>query len=480
MNVLGVHFDMFLPAIKSMGTTEQQAEWIPRAAKCEILGTYAQTELGHGTYVRGIETTATYDPSTKEFLLNSPTITSYKWWPGNLAHTVNYALIMAQLYTNHTCQGVHAFIVQLRDENTHMPLSGINIGEIGTKLGYNTVNNGFLAFNNVRIARKNMLMKNSEVTENGDYVVHKNPLLTYGTMTMTRIGIINEVQIFLAKAVVIAIRYSLVRRQSPIDPDKPEPKIIEHITQQYKIFPAMSKAIVMNISAKFMWKFYDDIMKQIDNGDLSRLSELHSLSCCLKAICTNDATKDVEICRLSCGGHGYLNSAGFTDIYKMVTPAQTYEGENTVLFLQTARFLLKSWEKALKGLKLPSTVAYLKYHINSNQKQKESFDSSPRGILRSMQSTAAAKIATAYRHVEEKKKTFSEEESRNFCGLELVKISELHGRVFLLQTAVNELEKVSKKSSPQLSYVFKDILELFTVDTAKNYMGDMIQVLMNN
>lgn len=472
----GIHYDMFMPAIQSMGTSEQQAEWIPRVAKCEILGTYAQTELGHGTYVRGLETTAIYDSSTQQFVLNSPTLTSYKWWPGNLAHTVNYALIMAQLYTNKTCHGVHAFIVQLRDEETHMPMPGIKIGEIGTKIGYNTVNNGFVAFDNVRIPRKNMLMKNSEVTENGDYIVHKNPLLTYGTMTMTRIGIINEVQIFLAKAVVIAIRYSLVRRQSPIDPDKPEPKIIEHITQQYKIFPAMSKAIVMNISANFMWKFYNDVMKQIDNGDLSRLSELHALSCCLKAICTNDATKDVETCRLSCGGHGYLNSAGFADIYKMVTPAQTYEGENTVLFLQTARYLLKCWDKALKGLKLPSTVAYLKNHINFNQKHKE-FDSSPRGILRAMQSTAAAKIATAFQHVEEKKKFFSEEESRNLNSLELLKISELHGRVFLLQTALNELEKASKKSSPQLSYVFKDILELYMVDTAKNYIGDMLQVL---
>jgi acyl-CoA oxidase len=467
---------MFLPAIQSMGTIEQQAEWVPRAAKCEILGTYAQTELGHGTYVRGLETTATYDSSTKEFVLNSPTLTSYKWWPGNLGHTVNYALIMAQLFTNNTCHGVHAFLVQLRDEDTHMPLPGIKIGEIGTKLGYNTVNNGFLAFKNVRIPRKYMLMKNSEVAENGDYVVHKNPLLTYGTMTMTRIGIINEVQTFLAKAVVIAIRYSLVRRQSPIVPDKPEPKIIEHITQQYKIFPAMSRAIVMNISANFMWKFYNDIMKQIDNGDLSRLSELHALSCCLKAICTNDATKDVEICRLSCGGHGYLNSAGFADIYKMVTPAQTYEGENTVLFLQTARYLLKCWERGVKGLKLPSTVAYLKNYIDCNHKQKESFDSSPRGILRAMQSTAAAKIAIAYKNVEEKMKMFSEEESRNLCSLELVKISELHGRVFLLQTAVNELETASKKSSPQLSYVFKDILELFTVDTAKSFIGDMLQV----
>lgn len=44
-------------------------------------------------------------------------------------------------------------------------LSGIKIGEIGTKLGMNTINNGFLALENVRIPREQMLMRNSKVLE---------------------------------------------------------------------------------------------------------------------------------------------------------------------------------------------------------------------------------------------------------------------------------------------------------------------------
>lgn len=35
-----------------------------------------------GTFIRGLETTATYDPSSQEFVLNSPTVTSMKYWPG--------------------------------------------------------------------------------------------------------------------------------------------------------------------------------------------------------------------------------------------------------------------------------------------------------------------------------------------------------------------------------------------------------------
>ena len=40
---------------------------------------------------------------------------------------------------------------------------------------------------------------------------------------------------------------------------------------------------------------------------------------------------------MACGGHGYSRASGIPDIYVDVIPAVTYEGENTVLYLQTAR-----------------------------------------------------------------------------------------------------------------------------------------------
>lgn len=80
--------------------------------------------MGHGTFIRGLETTAHYDEKKQEFVLHSPTLTSYKWWPGGLGQTANYAVVVAQLYTKGECHGIHPFIVQLRDEKTHKPLPG--------------------------------------------------------------------------------------------------------------------------------------------------------------------------------------------------------------------------------------------------------------------------------------------------------------------------------------------------------------------
>lgn len=53
--------------------------------------------------------------------------------------------------------GVHAFFVQLRDMNTHKPLPGITIGDIGPKLGFNSIDNGFARFDHIIIPRDHML-----------------------------------------------------------------------------------------------------------------------------------------------------------------------------------------------------------------------------------------------------------------------------------------------------------------------------------
>jgi len=67
------------------------------------------------------------------------------------------------------------------------------------------------------------------------------------------------------------------------------------------------------------------------------LLQLHAMACCLKAVGTTDASISVTSCRLACGGHGYMNCSNFPNIYSLITATETYEGENTVLLLQTAR-----------------------------------------------------------------------------------------------------------------------------------------------
>ena len=49
---------MFEATILFCGTEDQKRFWIPLAQSGKVIGAYCQTELGHGTFVKGIETTA--------------------------------------------------------------------------------------------------------------------------------------------------------------------------------------------------------------------------------------------------------------------------------------------------------------------------------------------------------------------------------------------------------------------------------------
>uniref|UniRef100_A0A665XA90 Acyl-coenzyme A oxidase n=1 Tax=Echeneis naucrates TaxID=173247 RepID=A0A665XA90_ECHNA len=319
----------------------QQAKiWLPLADSTQVIGTYAQTELGHGTHLRGLETTATYDPATQEFVLNSPTVSSIKWWPGGLGKTSNHAIVLAQLHTLGNCHGLHAFIVPIRDMSTHEPLPGIVVGDIGPKFGFSEVDNGFLKLENVRLPRENMLMKYAKVEPDGTYVKPPSEKLTYGTMVFIRSMIVGQSAQALSKSCTIAIRYSAVRHQSELRPGEPEPQILDYQTQQYKLFPLLATAYAFIFVGQYMRKTYHRITGDINQGDFSELPELHALSAGLKAFTTWAANSGIEVCRMSCGGHGYSRSSALPDIYVNFTPACTYEGENTVMMLQTARYVI--------------------------------------------------------------------------------------------------------------------------------------------
>ncbi|XP_023236077.1 peroxisomal acyl-coenzyme A oxidase 1-like [Centruroides sculpturatus] len=336
-----VHFIMFIPALMGLATEEQQNKWLPEALEMKIIGSYAQTELGHGTFLRGLQTTATYDPKTQEFILNTPTLSSIKWWPGSLGKTANHAIVLAQLYIKGKCYGIHPFMVQIRNMEDHQPLPGITVGEIGPKMGMRASDNGFLKLDNVRIPYENMFMKNAQVTRDGEYIKPKSDKLNYGTMVFVRVLITDMVAFNLARACTIATRYSAVRRQSEIIAGKGEVQILDYQAQQYKLLPLIALTHAIKATFLSLMQTYKVASQNLEKGDLGNLPELHAISSGLKALCSDKGSRGIETCRLACGGHGYLLISGLPRLYSLTVAACTYEGENTVLYLQTARFLLK-------------------------------------------------------------------------------------------------------------------------------------------
>ncbi|KAL4348018.1 hypothetical protein GQ457_17G020750 [Hibiscus cannabinus] len=358
-----LHWGMFIPAIKGQGTNEQQEKWLPMAYKMQIIGCYAQTELGHGSNVQGLETTATFDPQTDEFEIHSPTLTSSKWWPGGLGKVSTHAVVYARLITSGQDHGVHGFIVQLRSLDDHLPLPGITVGDIGMKFGsgaYNSMDNGLLRFDHVRIPRNQMLMRVSQVTREGKFVQSDVPRqLVYGTMVYVRQTIVSDASCALARAVCIATRYSAVRRQFGSQNGGPETQVIDYKTQQSRLFPLLASAYAFRFVGEWLKWLYTDVTQRLQANDFSTLPEAHACTAGLKSMTTSVTADAIEECRKLCGGHGYLSNSGLPELFAVYIPTCTYEGDNVVLLLQVARFLMKTVSQLGSGKKPVGTTAYM-------------------------------------------------------------------------------------------------------------------------
>ncbi|GMH09557.1 hypothetical protein Nepgr_011398 [Nepenthes gracilis] len=357
-----LHWGMFIPVIKGQGTEEQRKKWLPMAYRMQIIGCYAQTELGHGSNVQGLETTATFDPELDEFVIHSPTLTSSKWWPGGLGRASTHAVVFARLITDGKDHGINGFIVQLRSLDDHLPLPGIIIGDIGMKFGngaYNTMDNGFLRFDHVRIPRDQMLMRVKQVTREGKVVQSDVPWqLLYGTMVYVRQTIVADASCALSRAVCIATRYSAVRRQFGSQ-NGHETQVIDYRTQQSRLFPLLASAYAFRFVGEWLKWLYMDVTQRLQARDFSTLPEAHACTAGLKSLTTSVTADAIEECRKLCGGHGYLCSSGLPELFAVYVPACTYEGDNIVLLLQVARFLMKTVSQLGSGERPVGTTTYL-------------------------------------------------------------------------------------------------------------------------
>jgi acyl-CoA oxidase len=383
----GLHASMFLVTLREQGTPEQQKIFLEKAEAYKIIGCYAQTELGHGSNVRGLETTATWNSDDKTFTLHSPYLTASKWWIGSLGKVANYAVVMAQLFINGKNYGPHPFVVQIRDLKTHEPLPNIHVGDIGPKFGYNTMDNGFLLFKGVKIPHVNMLARFSRVDPNTNkYVRPSNPSLIYGTLTWVRSNIVLQSGSVLARGVTIATRYCAVRRQFQ-DRDAPanepgENQVLNYTMVQIRLLPLLAATYALHFTGRGMINLYSENQKRM-NGDVGKLSDtnrapgpeelnpgtdlladLHATSCALKALASTTAAEGLEICRRACGGHGYSSFSGIGSWYADYLPTVTWEGDNYMLTQQVSRYLLKSARSVLHGKAAPNdTTRFLKEFI---------------------------------------------------------------------------------------------------------------------
>ncbi|PVV04466.1 hypothetical protein BB560_001033 [Smittium megazygosporum] len=374
----GVHFGLFLGALQGQATPSQFNYWVKKGALSlgGLIGCFGMTELGHGSNVAGLETTATYDHDKDQFIIHTPTTTATKWWIGGAAHSTTHCAVFARLIVDKKDYGVKTFIVPLRNPETYELLQGVSIGDIGKKMGRDQIDNGWIQFTNVRIPRSYMLMKLTQVSSSGKVTEHPMAQLTYGALIMGRVSMVSDSANIAKRALTIALRYAAVRHQfSSGSQGSPETKLLDYPIHQHRLLPLLSQCFAMIFAGKKLNAQYESLTQKLSTASskaqefevLNDLKEIHATSAGLKAFCTWTTLNIIDQCRQSLGGHGYSAYSGLPAMYQDFAVHCTWEGDNTILMLQCGRFLVSSAEKYVNGKPTPKNLSYLEKSASENK-----------------------------------------------------------------------------------------------------------------
>ncbi|XP_046964850.1 peroxisomal acyl-coenzyme A oxidase 3 [Vanessa cardui] len=357
---------LFSNALLSLGTERHLKFYEATIKHREILASFALTEIAHGSDARLMRTTATYDASTKEFVVHTPDFEAAKCWVGNLGRTCTHTLLFAQLITpDGTNHGLHGFVVPIRNPDTLETYPGLTVGDMGEKIGVNGIDNGFIMFNKYRIPRENLLNRTADVTEDGTYESSfSEPSRILGAalenLSAGRIGIMQESCQSLASAVSIAVRYAATRTQ--FGERARETPLIDYPLHQWRLFGHVAAAVIYRLYiGKFSYVYLNIVEKsnaghRVDNLS-EAVSEIHAMVSSSKPLLTWGALRAAQQAREACGGHGYLKCSNLGDIRSNHEPTVTYEGDNNVLSQQAGNWLLRQYEAARAGADVDSPLA---------------------------------------------------------------------------------------------------------------------------
>ena len=366
----GVQWGLFGGAILHLGTERHHRAYLTDLIGLKLLGCFAMTETGHGSDVANIRTTATFDPESGEFVIDTPDLYARKEYIGNAARDGHAAVVFAQLVTQGEVQGVHAFVVAIRDEDG-VSMPGVTIEDCGLKAGLNGVDNGRLYFDHVRVPRDNLLNRYGDVADDGTY---RTPIdnktarffTMLGTLVQGRISVAGGAGSATKLALTIAIRYGDTRRQFSAPGSTEEIPVLDYLAHQRRLLPALAKTYALHFAQSELVAGLNDTTHPLSaytDGALPEehpgRRELESRAAGIKAIATWHATRTIQDCREACGGAGYLTQNRLPGLKADTDVFTTFEGDNTVLLQLVAKDLLTGYRDHFGELDLLGTARFV-------------------------------------------------------------------------------------------------------------------------
>jgi len=360
----GVLWGLFGGAVENLGTERHHEAYVRPLITLDLLGCFAMTETGHGSDVQNLETTATYESETEEFVIHSPTPSARKDYIGGAAESASVAAVFAQLITRGENHGVHCIMVPIRDEQGN-DLPGVTISDCDYKGGLPGVDNGRIMFDQVRVPRDNLLNKFADVAADGTYSSpiendNRRFFTMLGTLVRGRVTVGGSAAQAARVALDIAVRYGLLRTQFKAPGEDHEVPIMDYLVHQRRLLPYVAQSYALQFAQnQLVATLHDQETAEIRDMEAQRELEAHAAG--LKVVSTWHASAAIQEAREACGGAGYLAENRLVELRADSDVFTTFEGDNHVLLQLVAKHLLTGYNDDIKGM---SPVEWVKFAAN--------------------------------------------------------------------------------------------------------------------
>lgn len=477
---IGVHSTLYIDSIISLGT-EKHFPLLDKAYAMQEFGCFGMTELGHGSNVAMLGTTATFIQSTREFEINTPDSYATKWWIGGAAQTAVKCTVFAQMYVNGKNKGVHAFVVDLRDSNTHQTKNGVIIGDCGSKFENDGIDNGFLIFKKYRVPYDALLDRISQVNSNGEFVslIEKKEkrlgrMLSALIRGRTSVSACSEAN--LKHAITIATRWAAVRKQFG-PPNSVESPILDYQLTRSRLVPHISNLFASSAACEIIYLKFDEVKELMGkNPECHEGVEYHAILSAFKVLTSEWAFNGIHECRKLCGGIGYSSFSRLGELLAKQDVNLTWEGDNNVLLQQTSAFIVKQMQKVMQGKKIESkTLEIIETDISATHSHK-----APQDFLQLPQLQKALKqlfnviLQKALVRLQENAgHANSLFDAWNITQPSLQNLGRVFGLLMLSDQMISKLAKVQQKSQI-VHEIMQKITSLFIIDKMIFYSSELL------
>ncbi|WP_083975604.1 acyl-CoA dehydrogenase family protein [Kitasatospora mediocidica] len=346
--VAGIHYNLFLGSL--LDHDPQRLRAVDEFTELRRTGTFLCTELEHGNDAAALQTTATYRPDRRTFLLHTPTAGAQKFMPNtSAAGGPKSAVVAARLLVDGTDHGVFLFLTPLTDDAGALP--GIRVRPLPDRIGA-PVDHCLTSFDNVVLPFDALLSADhGRLTEDGTFSStlgsrRKRFLRAIGRVTLGKLCMSASTLGATRTALTIAVRYGHHRRIGGARALERVP-VFAHRSHYAPLTGALATTYAMTLWHRTLVRDWAEHVAS--RGGLTagqegqagqRQERLERLIAVAKGWSTWESRGIIIECRERCGAQGLLPVNGITELAADAEGAITAEGDNLVIWAKAGGEML--------------------------------------------------------------------------------------------------------------------------------------------